>query len=115
MKNPGNALPTRVKHQWIRFFARHKEVKSVTLFGSRARGDANEKADIDVSISAPTASQRQWLEIALFLKEKTNSLLPVDVIRWEGSSPTLRGKIREEGLVLYEKPCTNESGSITRK
>ena len=79
------------------------EVRRVILFGSRSRGDAGERADVDLAVEAPRATQRQWLDIAR-LAEEADTLLPIDLVRLEAASPGLRARILREGRTLYERP-----------
>ncbi len=96
-------LPKSVRHQLIRFFSRFPGIKSVILFGSRSRGDADTYSDVDIAISAPRVNQRQWLDIAFFLTEEMNSLLSFDVVRLEEASSRLKKRIQNEGKLLYGK------------
>ena len=38
-------------------------VDQVILFGSRARGDAKPRSDIDLAVACPKASAKDWLTI----------------------------------------------------
>ncbi len=67
--------------------------EAIVLFGSRARGDAHKKADIDIAIKNP---------------QKPMSLLeingPFDIIDLNRSSQEFKNKIEKEGITIYEKP-----------
>ncbi|MZP28190.1 nucleotidyltransferase domain-containing protein [Heliobacterium undosum] len=78
------------------------EVERIILFGSRARGDHEERSDIDLAIVAPDATQRQWFDI-LDAVEEADTLYSIDVLRWEEVSNALRDRIANEGKVLYER------------
>ena len=78
------------------------EVERVYLFGSRARGDHRPRADLDVAISCPTATERQWLKI-WDLIEDTETLLAIDLVRLEDVSADLKTRILAEGRVIYER------------
>ena len=95
-------LPPNVKDGLGCFFAAHPEVTKVIVFGSRARGDAEERSDIDLAIVAPAATPRQWLDI-VFALEEMDTLLSIDVVRWAEASPALKARIAAEGKVLYER------------
>ena len=43
--------------------ARNPHVERVILFGSRARGDARERSDIDLAVVAPDIPDREWTEL----------------------------------------------------
>jgi len=77
-------------------------VTRVWLFGSRARGDAGDRSDIDLAIEAPAANRREWLELCR-LVEEADTLLPIDVVRLEDAPAALRKAIEHDGQVLFER------------
>ncbi len=78
------------------------EIEQVWLFGSRARGDAAPRSDIDIAIAAPTATNERW-HFILTRIDDAPTLLPVDVTRLEEASPTLRNEILRTGRLLHER------------
>jgi uncharacterized protein len=55
-----------------RFFAALKalpQVQAIWLFGSRARGKADEWADVDIAIDAPTMTESGWHEVQAICAE----------------------------------------------
>lgn len=79
-------------------------IESIYLFGSRARGDARERSDIDLAINCPNATDQQWLEV-LAIVEQADTLLTIDCVRFDDepvNSP-LRMAIEQEKQVLYER------------
>ena len=100
-------LPENVQKQLVRLLSAQPEVEKVILFGSRARGDAEERSDIDLAVVAPMASPRQWLDI-VFLLEEADTLLPIDLVRWEEASAPLQERILVEGKILYERETEPE-------
>jgi len=78
------------------------EVERVILFGSRARGDAAPRTDIDVAVECPTADIRRWFEIEE-AAENAPTLLKIDLIRLDRAPEDLAANIRREGRVLYER------------
>ena len=50
----------RVIEELVNTIFSFDEVESVILFGSRARGDANPRSDIDLAISAPEMKRSRW-------------------------------------------------------
>lgn len=97
------ALPEVLMGQWKRELFPRRPIKRVILFGSRAREDAGERADIDLAIEAPQATRKEWLDICSFLREDSQTLLSIDVVRLEEAPSELREKILKEGIVLYER------------
>jgi len=77
-------------------------VQRVILFGSRARCDAQARADVDLAVEAPGASSRDWLRFTDML-EDADTLLPIDLVRLEEAPDELRARIRAEGRTLYER------------
>lgn len=75
-------------------------VRRVVLFGSRARGDAGPRSDVDLAVEAPGASARDWLRLA-DLADDADTLLAIDLIRLEHAPPHLRERIAVEGRELY--------------
>ncbi len=78
------------------------EVERIYLFGSRARGDAAPRADLDIAVTCPTASREQWLRIWDQV-ERADTLLFVDLVRLEAASADLRARILSEGKIIYER------------
>lgn len=54
-------------------------IDAIYLYGSRARGDAGERSDIDLAIEAPRATQENWNQIHRIL-ENADTLLKIDCI-----------------------------------
>jgi len=82
---------------------RFPAVERVILFGSRARGDAGPRADIDLAVACPQAGEAEWLKIAEAVEEEAETLLLIDLVRLEEASADLRDRIRSEGRVLYDQ------------
>ena len=95
-------IPPNVQDGLGRLFSARSEVAKVIVFGSRARGDAGQRSDVDLAIVAPKATPRQWLDIVFALKDM-DTLLSIDVVRWAEASPALKARIAAEGKVLYER------------
>lgn len=75
-------------------------VRWVRLFGSRARGDAQERSDIDLAVSCPDESD--WLAL-LDAMEEAPTLLKIDLLRWEAMTGDLCDEVMTEGVVLFER------------
>lgn len=95
----GKAPELRVLDVLTRF----PTVERVILFGSRARGDAGPRADIDLAVACPQAGEAEWLRIAEAVEEEAETLLLIDLVRLEDASADLCDRIRSEGRVLYDQ------------
>ena len=91
--------PERLVAQALEKF---EEVERVILFGSRARGDAGFRADIDLAVECPRANITRWSDIEE-AAEQAPTLLNIDLVRLETAPPELAAVIQREGRVLYER------------
>lgn len=91
--------PERLVAQALEKF---EEVERVILFGSRARGDAGFRADIDLAVECPRADLARWSDIEE-AAEEAPTLLNIDLVRLETAPPELAAAIRREGRILYER------------
>ena len=84
----------------IRDFAADAGVGRVILFGSRAKGTARPKSDIDLAVEGCA----DFAALERHLQDDLWSLLKVDVIDLDAPvSDALRREIAATGKVLYEK------------
>lgn len=79
-------------------------IKEIWLFGSRAREDNQERADIDLAISCSNTNDLEWYRIMDIIDE-ADTLLSIDCIRMDNlsKSSTLRKSIEEQGKKIYER------------
>ena len=76
-------------------------VRRVILFGSRARGDHDQRADIDLAVDCPAASREDWGRIWNAVDDAP-TLLKVDLVRLDEAGDEFRAEIEREGIVLYD-------------
>lgn len=57
-------------------------IDEIWLFGSRARKDHQERADIDLAIVCPRATNKEWNEV-LDIIENADTILKIDCVRFE--------------------------------
>jgi len=103
MSDPG----FRALKQLVSILAAIPLVERVVLFGSRARGSADERADIDLAVSAPEAGIVEWMDIEERVDE-ADTLLPIDLVWWEQASTRMKEWVKQEGVVLYERTARSE-------
>jgi predicted nucleotidyltransferase len=79
-------------------------VDAVYLFGSRARGEADDWSDIDLAIACPNATAQQWQDLRAMLARVEEILVPVHVTRYDGAyDGPLRAHINTHMQVLFER------------
>lgn len=76
-------------------------VQAAILFGSRARGDNQERSDIDLAIDAPGATAVEWSDIVEAIDEAP-TLLMLDILRLDDVSEVMREQIARDGVVVYD-------------
>ena len=79
-------------------------IDEIWLFGSRARGDNNERSDIDIAIICPNSNDSDWAEV-LNIIENADTLLKIDCVRYDINtmSTELYDNILSDKKVLYVK------------
>jgi predicted nucleotidyltransferase len=82
-----------------KMIAAHKGVKRVILFGSRARGYATPRSDIDLAVDI--SDDVTW-RVVDELVEEYPTLLKIDLVRLSESYGEFHKAILESGKVLYE-------------
>jgi uncharacterized protein len=78
------------------------EVERIVMFGSRARGDAMPRSDIDLAIACPRADPKIWSDI-VEAAEEAAKLLQIDLVRMDRAPSEPLTEIAREGRVLYER------------
>ena len=81
----------------------YPDVKKVILFGSRARGDERERSDIDIAVVGPEITEKEWLALQGYVDEEAETLLSIDLVRYESAPNHLKVRIAREGITLYER------------
>jgi len=76
------------------------DVKKLSLFGSRARGEADAQSDVDLLVEF---SQRKSLLTLVALERQLSTLFrrEVDLLTEAAISPYLRPRIKQDLQVLY--------------
>lgn len=77
-------------------------VERVMLFGSYARGEADQKSDIDLRVDS--GEIRGYFKLAGFQRELSESLgLPVDVLTTGALDDAFLSRIAKEEVLIYTK------------
>lgn len=78
-------------------------VQAIYLYGSRARGDNEERSDIDLALSCPNASRSDWRAVRNIIDD-ADTLLAIDCIHWEKvQDERFRKEIERDRVTLYQK------------
>ncbi len=79
-------------------------IKEIWLFGSRARGDNQERADIDIAIYCPNAKPDDWSKI-LDIVNNADTLLKIDCLRLDvlKDDAPIKVAILTQGIKLYDR------------
>ncbi|ASK62358.1 hypothetical protein CFK37_09415 [Virgibacillus phasianinus] len=96
-------IEQRLKEQLCSIGQSIYTVNKIVLFGSRAVGDNKEKSDIDLAFFAPGMTKRKWTELTFTLEEELDTLLLLDLIKFEDASEELKDEIIKNGKVLYSE------------
>lgn len=79
----------------------NKDIHKIILFGSRAIGDYTEKSDIDLAFVAPNMPNEEWTALTFNLEEGLDTLLFLDLIKYEEAPVELKDAVMKNGRVLY--------------
>lgn len=91
-------LNSKVVQSIISLAGEH-HLRSLVLFGSRARGDFGDRSDIDLAVSGGA-----FTRFCLDVKDEVPTLLDFDFVNLdEDIAPALRENIEREGITLYEE------------
>lgn len=98
-------MSKQIQHyQFIKTLQSLQFIEEIWLFGSRARGDASERSDIDLAIICPNATEEEWNQV-LAIQAHPDTLLKVDCVRFDqlNISDPLRDNILKYKLLIYKK------------
>ena len=96
-------MSDKVYEQIREFCSGHPEIKKVTLFGSRARGDFHDKSDYDLALVMNPQIRFNWQKLVIELEEALDTLKKVDIVNYQEISDEFRSNIDKEGVKLYER------------
>jgi len=87
----------------IKTHLQDKPVLKAYVFGSYARGDANEQSDIDLLIDWDYSQRIGWNYVSLWreLREKLDKDVDFVSVKW--IDPLIENQINREKQLIYEK------------
>lgn len=78
-------------------------VDAIWLYGSRARGTASERADIDLAIICPTANDADWRLVRSIITN-ADTLLEIDCVRYDTlPEGEFKENITQDKKVLFQR------------
>lgn len=97
-------LPEKVVKQLIQVFSGWPDIETVTIFGSRALGNAKSGSDIDLCFDGKILNRQQVSSLQNYLEEE--SLFPYffDCVHFKSiENEYLRQHILEHGKLLWQR------------
>ena len=90
----------RILKEYVDVLQMEYGIKSVTLFGSTARGEQNTNSDIDLFVDTQTPNPFKLMDAKEFLERVTGT--PVDIVRnHQHLNPRLRKRIEKDAVVIF--------------
>lgn len=84
----------------LSLLGRTYQASRIVLFGSRARGDASERSDIDLAAFDVPAEQQASFRLAL---DDLPTLLNFDLVFvQQDTNPVLLSEIERDGVIIYD-------------
>jgi len=96
-------IEQKIINQLTNVGQRINTIHKIILFGSRAVGDYTLKSDIDLAFVAPNMTKEEWVELTFALEEELDTLLFLDLIKYEDAPEELKEEILKSGRVIYSE------------
>ena len=96
------SLNENLKIELVNKLAQIPTVQKVILYGSRSRGDAGDRSDIDLAVETEAVDPRVWYDITSTL-EDLPTLLLVDLVLLNEVTGDFRTKIYAEGTIIFDR------------
>lgn len=96
-------IDQRIEKQLCEIGFREEKINKIILFGSRATGDNTEKSDIDLAFVAPEMIKKEWIKFTFDLEDELDTLLFLDLIKFEDIPYQMKNEINETGKAIYRK------------
>jgi uncharacterized protein len=97
-------MRTNIEHyNFIEKLKKLSFIEAIYLYGSRARGDNQERSDIDLAIVCPAANESDWLKVLKIIDE-ADTLLSIDCVRYDAlENLLLKNNIDRDRLILFKR------------
>ena len=91
-------------YRFIRQLTELDFIEQILLFGSRARGDNQERSDIDLAIVCPNATKEDWHKVTYIINQ-ADTLLNIDCVKFDEHilSTEFVKNILKDKKVIYMK------------
>ncbi len=80
---------------------KRNDISYCAVFGSFARGEANENSDIDLLVKFSKPKGFDWLDAAFEIEDILGK--KVDLVTEDGLNPHIREKVLKDLKVIYEQ------------
>jgi len=91
----------RLKELIIPFMKHYADIERAYIFGSYARGEADERSDVDVHIDADKLKNLDLCELMVLLERALG--IPVDVIPTDSIPENFLNILKEHEVLIYER------------
>jgi predicted nucleotidyltransferase len=104
---------TEIKQRLPEIFAAFPEARAVYLFGSYARGKANEHSDLDLAVFLKTGTARR-IKLDLLTVLAGQGFCDVDLVLLNDASPLLRFEAVKYNRLIYRAVGFDAAGFYSR-
>ena len=87
----------------VRPICEHYKIKRMWLFGSYARGEADEKSDVDLCIEGGDFTIEPWAFGGMCSALEDSLLLPFDIVTRESLTKRFLRNIAPDEVLIYER------------
>ncbi len=84
--------------------SKYDDIEVIKLFGSYARGDSDEKSDVDLAVFSNKEVFDRGIDFVFDIESHANNLKKYDIIFVDKSiDDEMRQDIEKEGIIIYKK------------
>lgn len=97
-------IPDQVLDMMLESFCRFKEIKEAVIFGSRAKGTAENGSDIDIAVKGNKVNFQTLLTLSSLLNEELPIPHHVDLVNYNNIvNQNLKDHIDRAGKKIYQR------------